>query len=179
MSEKRLAICVAVFNALYLAWSAYLIFAAAKRLPRREQKQRFDERQIAAQGAAYKTAFWTMLAYYLLYAIVCGAGELVWCDQFLGMFLGVIVGVTVFALICIFRDAYFSPDQSSASVVVMINVLCIIQGGFGLLHLSDGTVVEDGILTADATQLFLFLMGLIIDVGLFVKHRMEKREEQE
>ena len=179
MLEKNLLVCVTVFVTLYLTWSIILICAVAKSVPKNEKKQKYDERQIAAQGAAYKAAFWTMLVYYMLYAIISGAAEIVWCDQFLGIFLGVIVGVTVFALICVFRDAYFRPDQSSASAIILINVICISQGIIGFLHLSDGTVIENGVLSGDAIQLFLLLMGLVLDVAFIVKHRMEKHEEQE
>lgn len=163
--------CAAAFLVFFL----FLFFITRKN----NKNAEYDERQIAAQGAAYKAAFWTMLVYYMLYAIISGAAEIVWCDQYLGIFLGVIVGVTVFALICVFRDAYFHPDQSSASAIILINVICISQGIIGFLHLSDGTVVENGVLSGDAIQLFLLLMGLVLDVAFIVKHRMEKHEEQE
>ena len=179
MTEKKLLLCVILFLALYLAWSAILIAAAAKSRPKTKTKQLFDERQIAAQGTAYKAAFWAMLVYSILYAAVSGAGGIVWCDPFLGIFLGVIVGVTVFAVICIFRDAYFRPDQSRTSMIVLINVICGCQGVLGFMHVSDGTVIEDGVLTADSLQLFLLLTGLILDAAFLVKHRMEKHGEQE
>lgn len=178
MSEKNLLISVIVFVALYITLSIFLFCAMAKSAPPKEKKQRFDERQIIAQGTAYKAAFWTMLIYYVLYATISGAAGIVWCDQFLGMFLGVIVGTTVFALICVFRDAYFSPNQSRIAAIIMVNVICISQGIIGFSHLSDGTVVENGVLSGDAIQLFLLLMGLIIDVAFIVKHHMEKHEEQ-
>lgn len=179
MSEKNILICVIVFVVIYLIWCGILITAAAKSQPKKKKKQIFDERQIAAQGMAYKWAFWTMLGYYLLYAIICGAMEIVWCDPFLGTFLGVIVGATVFALICVFRDAYFRPDQSRKSEIVIINIICFSQGLIGLMNLFDGTVIEDGVLSSESLQLFMLLMGLVLDAAFIVKHRMEKREEQE
>ena len=179
MSEKNVLICVIVFVVIYLIWCGILIAAAAKSEPKKKNRTKYDERQIAAQGMAYKWAFWTMFGYYLLYAIICGAMEIVWCDPFLGAFLGVIVGATVFALICVFRDAYFRPDQSRKSEIVVINLICCSQGLIGLMNLSDGTVIEDGVLSADALQLFILLMGLVLDAAFIVKHRMEKREEQE
>ena len=178
--SRQVLICVIVFLVIYLGWCAFMIFAVAKSQPEKKKNfAKFDERQITAQGSAYQWAFWVMLVYYILYATVSGAAEIVWCDQFLGMFLGVIVGVTVFALICIFRDAYFRPDQSKASAMLMINILGISQGSLGLMHLSDGTVIENGVLSADALQLFVLLMMLVLDVAFLVKRRMEKREEQE
>ena len=179
MSEKNTVLGAIVFIVLYLVLSAVLIFVLTKKPPKKEKKCRFDERQIAAQGTAYQAAFWTMLCYSIVYAIVSGAMGIVWCDEFLGIFLGVIVGVTVFFLVCIFRDAYFSPEQSKTSAIVLLNLLCACQGILGINHLLDGTVIENGILTADSTQLFIFLMGLVADAALIVKHRMEKREEEE
>lgn len=178
MSEKELWISAAVFVVLYLALSAAVIYLAARRRTGKEKKQIFDERQVAAQGSAYKAAFWTMLCYYMLYAIVSGAAEIVWCDPFLGAFLGVIIGVTVFAIICIFRDAYFRPDQSAASAIVLINLICLCQGVLGVVHLSEGNLIENGVLSADSLQFFIVLMGLTIDAAILVKHQMEKREER-
>ena len=179
MSEKKVLICVIVFLVIYLVWCAILIAAVVKSEPKKKKRQVLDERQIAAQGMAYKWAFWTMFGYYLLYAIICGAMEIVWCDPFLGAFLGVIVGATVFALICVFRDAYFRPDQSRRSEIIVVNIICFSQGLIGLMNLFDGKVIEDGVLSSESLQLFLLLMGLVLDAAFIVKHRMEKREEQE
>ena len=115
MAEKNLMISVIVFAALYTALSIFLICALAKSAPQKEKKQRFDERQIIAQGTAYKAAFWTMLIYYMLYASISGAAGIVWCDHFLGMFLGVIVGATVFALICVFGTLIFALIKAGPS----------------------------------------------------------------
>ena len=179
MFEKNLLICLIVFLALYLGWCAFVVGASMKSRPEKKKPVKFDERQIAAQGNAYKWAFWTMCCYYLLYATISGAAGIIWCDPFLGAFLGVIVGATVFALICVFRDAYFRPDQSRKSEIVVINIICVCQGIVGLMNLSDGTVIEDGVLSADALQLFILLMGLVLDVAFIIKHRQEKLEEQE
>ena len=178
MSEKKILICVTVFVLVYLVWCAILIYAAAKSRPKAEKKPKFDERQSAAQGMAYKWAFWAILIYYLLYAMVSSFG-VIWCDHFLGAFLGIIVGTTVFAVICIFRDAYFRPGQSRKSGIIMLNIIVVSQGMIGVMHLCDGTVIEDGILSGDAVQLFILLLGLILDIAILVKHRMEKQEEQE
>ena len=179
MSEKKILICVIVFVVIYLIWCGILIAAVAKSEPKKKKRQVFDERQIAAQGMAYKWAFWTMCVYYFLYAIVSGAAEIVWCDQYLGMLLGVLVGITVFALFCLFRDAYFRPDQSKAVAIVIINLICLCQGIIGLIHLSEGTLIENGVLSGDCVQFFFVLMAIMLDIGFFIKHRMEKREERE
>ena len=179
MSEKNILICVIVFLVIYLAWCAILIAAVAKSEPKKKKKQAFDERQIAAQGMAYKWSFWTMCIYYLLYATICGAAGIVWCDPFLGAFLGVIVGVTVFAVICIFQDAYFSPDKSRKSEIFVINLLTVCQGCLGLMNTSKGTFIENGVLSSDTLPFFVLLVGLVLDAAFIVKHRMEKREEQE
>ena len=177
--DRKVLICLIVFLAVYFAWCAILICAVAKSKPKKEKKQQFDERQIAAQGTAYQWAFWTMCVYYFLYAVVSGAAEIVWCDQYLGMLLGVLVGVTVFALFCLFRDAYFRPDQSKASAIAVINIICLSQGMIGLTHLSEGTLIENGVLSGDCVQFFFVLMAIILDIGFFIKSRMEKREAQE
>ena len=178
-ADKKLLLCVGVFLVLYLGWMAVLIFAATKSEKPTKRAAQFDERQLAAQGAAFKWAFWSMLGYNILYMFICGIGGIVWCDDILSMWLGVIVGTTVFFVICIFRDAYFRPDQGKTGVIVCLNIIGLSQGVLGIEHLVDGTVVENGVLTADSLQLFFLAMLFVADVSLVIKRRMDKREEQE
>ncbi|MCF0116517.1 MAG: hypothetical protein HUJ61_00525 [Bacilli bacterium] len=179
MSNKNLLFCALLFTILYLTVCFIHIYVSAKRFPSKEKKQLFDERQLAAQGTAYKAAFWTMLLYYLLYATISGAMGIVWCDEYLGMFLGVIIGITVLAIICIFGDAYFRPDQSKTSVIIIMNVICICQGSIGFMNLSYGTVIENGVITGDALQLFILMMCIVLDIAFVIKHYLEQSENQE
>ena len=68
-------------------------------------KPKFDERQITARNQAYKYAFFTML----VYITVCGFLDTVgvrWAQLTAMLFIGTMASVTVFAAICIFKDAY-------------------------------------------------------------------------
>lgn len=177
-ADKKLLLCVGVFLVLYLGWMAVLIFAATKSEKPTKRAAQFDERQIAAQGTAFKWAFWSMLGYNILYMFICGIGGIVWCDDILSMWLGVIVGTTVFCVVCIFRDAYLGRIQSKAGAIILINLFGFGQGLLGLRYLTDGTIIENGVLTADSMYLFITLMALVIDAAFLIKRRMDKREAE-
>lgn len=172
--EPKVWIALGVVLVLYLGFMVLLIAALPKQ--REKKKPQFDERQRLAQGDAYKWSFWAMFTYYTLYVLICGAGDIHWCDEYLGMFLGVILGATVFGTICILRDAYVRLGQSRAAALISSNVIMFSQGFLGLTHLREGTVIENGVLSADALQLFLPLFALTLDVACLIKRRMEKRE---
>ena len=178
MSEKNLMLCVIVFAVLFLAWSAILISAAAQ-TPENKKKRWFDERQLLAQGTAYKTAFWAMLVYYCIQAIITGVAEIVWCDQLLSAFLGVFVGVGSFAVICIIKDAFARLNQSRTGLIVLWNIIGLSQLSLGITHIKDHSLIENGVLSAGCIQFAAMLLVLVIDAAYIVKRCRDKREEQE
>ena len=82
----------------------------------------FDERQERARGQAFKLGFFTMMFCTAVYGISDAAlGR--WMDVMTGCMLCVCIGVTVFAVECIRKDAYLSlkerPWQPMARFVVL------------------------------------------------------------
>ena len=96
-----------------------------------------DERQILARGTAYKVAFYTMLTWnalcYVLYSMNVLKGK--WMGDV--CFLGLLVGVMVYAIVCIIKDAYLGTAKKPGKVLlglVIIGVINFVLGISDFLH---------------------------------------------
>lgn len=93
----------------------------------------YDERQKIAQGKCYRDAFWAMVIYLFLWYLLVYTFELpLPSTQYLllGSFF---FGILVYAVSCIFRDAYIGLQDRpkawciSTAVILVINLLCALM----------------------------------------------------
>ena len=71
----------------------------------------FDERQLAARAKAYSSAFFTLLGYLAVVALLDSVAEVRWCDLYTACFLGMMLALDVFAVAAIRSDAYFGIHE--------------------------------------------------------------------
>lgn len=156
-----------------------LIFViAGKKRRLRFGKCAYDERQQFARGKAFQAGFFTILIYEAVYAIVDAAG-VKWCKNLTGILLGLFLGVTVFAVVAITKDAYMSINERPNSwmgvwlVVLLLNLFC------GARQVIRGELIEDGILTEQWMNWMCAAMFAAILIAQLVHNRKLKREELE
>lgn len=97
---------------------------------------KYDERQKAIQGVAYKVGFFAMFAYLIINGFVCmEIGN--WLPVFDMNFIGIGVGVVCYAGYAIFKDAYISLNTKPLrfllflAFVSVINYICFFEN-FGI-----------------------------------------------
>lgn len=97
---------------------------------------KYDERQKAIQGVAYKVGFFAMFAYLIINGFVCmEIGN--WLPVFDMNFIGIGVGVVCYAGYAIFKDAYISLNTKPLrfllflAFVSVINYICFFAN-FGI-----------------------------------------------
>ena len=146
---------------------------------RRGGKHEYDERQKAAQGKAYKQAYYTLLIYLVLYGLFDLYTGIRWCDLYTGAFIGVCLSVLVFALVCIREDAYISFREKSRSVYLILGLIAAANLVSPLLGIgTPGYLVEDGMLTVRSVNLFIGVMMIIILRAMGVQTLVEKRKAE-
>lgn len=123
---------------------------------------RYDERQKLAQGEAYKYGFYTLLILMFVHAFVREVG-MMFFESVAGEILLILMGVLVWAFVCMKREAYFSLDMQPKKFWIVYCVLGLVNVGFGIYNISDGdALVENGVLSNSSTNLivgvFVFLM---------------------
>ena len=84
-----------------------LIIANIKR--KKNTYTEYDERQVLARGKAYKSAFFVLIGYIIVCALV-NVLEINWAELSVQMFIGLFFSTAVFVGISIFNDAYFTSN---------------------------------------------------------------------
>lgn len=174
---KEDLITILILGGAIAAWMLLIAFLA-EREKRSQKNGRYDERQVAAQGSAFKWGFFTMMAYDLQYGLLSAGLGLVWCEPVVGSLLGVLLGSAVYCMICILRDAYLRPTDSRTMSLVSINLLAACQLFLYFSNYSSEPPIQNGILKDSSVQLLFVVEALLIDLTFFIRSRMEKREEQ-
>lgn len=107
----------------------------------KNSKDEYDERQILARNIAYKCAFFTLLFYNLVCAVL-SAAEIKWADTTAQIFIGICLSTFVFIALCIMRDAYFTQKSTmnsflifsfSMSIVALFNIISTVSSGEGFV----------------------------------------------
>lgn len=130
----------------------------------------YDERQKIVQGTGYKLGFFTMMFACMAY----GSATLVWDVPVLPM-VGTIacafLGVGVFAVYCIWNDAYFGIKGMRNKVRwLMIAGACVVLNIISALRIyAEGEFIEDGVIGVGAMNLLVILLFLAILSAILVK----------
>ena len=172
MDELFYYICLGVIllTAIVLAG----VFLLRKKLGRKMDAQ-YDERQMLARGQAYRAGFFTMAVYFVLFGVVSELG-FVWCEIFIGCFIGFVLGVLVFALTAICKDAYLALNQNMKQFYLVGGLFCV----SGLLRvvtaiLSDSLIV-DGKLTREAVFPVMGVVWLVLLIAQLIHNRRLKTQ---
>lgn len=138
-----------------------------------KEKAVYDERQEREQGVACKIAFYTLLAYNLIMGVVdmtfdTGLGGYVM------MIIGVGISVVIYAVYCIWKEAYFPINQSYIKWAVLLIVIGLLCAVIGIMNLKADTGSETGIGC-------MVCAGMVIIIGLvsLIRLRIDNREGEE
>ena len=142
-----------------------------------QTKNKFDERQIAARGEAYKWGFFSLMIYEALYTMLLVLG-IRFADEPTGPILGIFIGIAVFGAVAAAKDAYTALDETPRSRFLwpILGVLWLV---IGIMKVLGGEAVKDGVLTIDSMQLFLGAAFLVIGVVDLIHNRAGRAPEGE
>lgn len=160
-----------------------LIFAAYLGLVlyfcRRERagEPRFDERQEQARGVAYKYGFFTLVVSIWLFSQF--AGFFPWIGVETGGILCVDLGLTVFAMTAVRKDAYLKlrerPGRTAAILALAgAGGLCL-----GMFRIGKEGPLADGTLDLWAAVIAAGVSDLLVLTAFLYKHFSGRRGEEE
>lgn len=138
----------------------------------------FDERQELERGRGFKYGFFTILLYNLLYGATVIDGESTWCDPFVGYFIGACLGLAVFGVYCIWKEAYASLSQTPIAMYTILGFSALTQITIGLINIEEGRIIVDGKLTVRSANLFLGVVCAVLWSAYFIRNRLNKREAE-
>ena len=140
-------------------------------------RARYDERQQLARGKAFQAGFITVLIYELLYAV----GDLLglrWTVPFTGVMIGIFLGLAVFGVVAICKDAYLSLNDTSGGMVLWA-IIILANGACVANQIAHRELVQDGMLTADWLNALCCGLFVVILVAQLLHTARVRREEME
>lgn len=171
-----------LFSILLVVFVKWLAGKLSGRGEWKVKKDSYDERQLLARGRAYKYAFFTLIFYVAVVSIIKEFHGIKWFMSFAGMWIGVCLSVTVFAVICIAEDAYMSLYENAKGVVITFSLIALINFGAAVPTLmGTHSLLEDGSLSADCMNLVVgitFLVILAVFCGKMIYNKKHGDEEE-
>ena len=167
-------ICGVVLVALAAYWGSKLMKRSEKKGPKE-----YDERQVLARGKACHAAYCTLMVYLAAYGFFDAMTGIIWCDRFTGVFIGIALSVAVYAIISIWKDAYFRAVDSQRAYIILFTIVGLCNLAFGVVHMVEGTFLEEGILTMGFSANFIVGVMVLAVLGvLWVKMALDRRAEE-
>ena len=102
----------------------------------------FDERQLAARAKAYSSAFFTLLGYLAVVALLDSVAEVRWCDLYTACFLGMMLALDVFAVAAIRSDAYFGIHERPVASIVLFAFVAVLNLSVAIARFAAGEPLE-------------------------------------
>lgn len=136
----------------------------------------FDERQLMVRGKAYKYGFFTALL---------GLAALIFCNsvfQFDMMLLGagacLFTGLTVFAVYCIWNDAFLSFRQKPSSYLFSGGIVIICNGAGIVKRLAEGTGLYEMLSDVFCLNMLCAAAFVVIEATIVIKLIATRRENE-
>lgn len=153
------------------------LFAHLYRKKKGKPTNDYDERQKAIQGVAYKYSFFAVIAYYVANGLFCNFfGN--WLDTMSMNFVGICLGVAVFVIYAIVKDAYVSLSGNLSKYVIIflavsvINLVCY----FGNTVSGDG---DEAFIMNLVCGITFLIVSVIAIIKIIIDKKVEKKEIEE
>ena len=141
-----------------------------------KEGSRFDERQVAARGVAYKWGFFTLMIYEAAYAVL-NTMNIRFADETMGPVIGIFLGVAVFGAVAAAKDAYVAVNEKPGAAWIW-GIVGLLWTAIGIMKFIGGEGIENGLLTADSMQLFMGGAFLVV-IATYLIRRLTGRGDGE
>lgn len=135
-------------------------------------KCNYDERQKAIQGRAYKYGFFAIGIYQLFNGAICADAK-PWADVLDMNFVGLAIGVFVYASYAIWNDAYVSINENLKSSILLFTIITVAYAVSFIFCILLNKPVE----VIQLVGGFLFFAITIVSVVKLIYDKIHNEEE--
>lgn len=137
---------------------------------------KYDERQLLVRSKAYQIAFIVLILYLVINGMINSVLGIQWCDSFMGSLLGIFLSIMVFAIFCIFHDAYVSFQEKPTQSISLFAVIAVANFGIGFINFDwHHDYIVNGQLSYHALNFICGILMIIIILALLIKRGMDKK----
>lgn len=141
-------------------------------------KQNYDERQEVSRGRGAKYGLYTMFFFNMALFLAEVAGIRLPMSPGMALLISVLVGGIVFAVYCVWKEAYFALNQKAGVYIGLFFVLAVYNLGIGIKVFLAGEAFYNHQLTIQSINLFVGVMMSVLCGTLMIKKACKDREEE-
>lgn len=141
-------------------------------------KGQYDERQLQARGNGFKYGFFTQMFYSSALAIFSMAEIEIPVEDSVLLILGALLGVFVYAIYCIGKEAYISLNENKKRLTILFSFIGLVNFVTGIQNIMHGRIIVDGIVTSAVLNIVCAVEILIVTIVMNL-HRDKVDEEED
>ena len=138
--------------------------------------KKYDERQIAEQGKAYKYGFFSMFAA-LFVTMMLGDVLIQYAEMGLVIFIDILIGASVMITYSIMHDAYFRLDESRRFYIIFFAFMAVFNIGIGIVHIVKGDIFDNGVLDMTGNMNLVCGIFILYVMMILLIKKLRDREE--
>lgn len=173
MSEYNIGMLVGIAVAIGI----FAVIAAFNK--KRGKQGEFDERQELVRGKAYQHAFFAVMLFSAMYGLAVVILERPLMVDGLSALIAIFVGVVVFAVESIARDAFFTAKNRPKSYIILYIAVIFSQIVNIIGNLKEGHLVENGVLTMRVLPIVCAAVFAVVLAAILVKTAREPKEDDD
>ena len=158
-----------------------VLFYFVEKTKKKAGRCEYDERQELMRGRGFKYGFFTLMIYCMLYGMLEGVldGNMIFYEnEGTGYVVGVIIALMVFAVYCIWNEAYMANNETPATVYLLLGGVGLLNLIVGVANTLHGELLIDGKLTFRVINLLMGIAFLVLAGTFAVRNRIDSRQEE-
>lgn len=141
------------------------------------KEAKYDERQTAVRGRAFKYAYGTLLVALLFYAASDDIWN--WCVPLTGCAAAIAVSLVPYAWVSIMNEAYWWANTKRVGQYVTFALLGLMNLGLALSSWLRGDLIVDGVLQIGGANLVLGSVFIYVFVIAMIQRARLRRDGDE
>lgn len=140
-------------------------------------KCKYDERQEIIRGRGFKYGFYTLLIYFALDIFLEELLER-FAEQSVILFIGMCLGLAVYAVYGIWNDGYISLNENPTRVIITFILIAVFNFAVSIMrYLLHGDLCVNGVLTLNGINLVCGLLLLVVVFAMLAKQISRRKED--
>lgn len=138
------------------------------------KEAKYDERQTAVRGRAFKYAYGTLLVALLFYAASDDIWN--WCVPLTGCAAAIAVSLVPYVWVSIMNEAYWWANTKRIGQYVTFALLGLMNLGLALSSWLRGDLIVDGVLQVAGANMVLGVLFVYVSILSLVQRARMRRE---
>ncbi len=159
------------FSVMLIMIGVFVFLVVKKEKTVNNEHGHFDEMQEKIRSDAFKIGYFVtiMCMVFLIFMM-----ELIdiqkWVEYSFALLVVMMIGIVVFAVYCIYKEAFFKIGVSGTSYIYLCIAVCFSNGGVAIMRFNEGSLCKNGVITFDGgSSLVTGVSFFIILVALLLK----------